>query len=83
MTTPAERGFAMPAEWLPHERTWMAWPCPNPTFDDPADLADSRAAWATVARTIRRFEPVTVVWRLHPTSGLRRSGLARSTGCMS
>ncbi|MFF8645376.1 agmatine/peptidylarginine deiminase [Streptomyces sp. NPDC015345] len=57
----AADGFRMPAEWAPHERTWMAWPCPNPTFDDPADLDDSRLAWANVARAVRRFEPVTVV----------------------
>ncbi|MEV5882871.1 agmatine deiminase family protein [Streptomyces sp. NPDC052020] len=61
MTTPAADGFRMPPEWAPHERTWMAWPCPNPTFDDPEDLAASRAAWASVARAVRRFEPVTVV----------------------
>ncbi len=59
--TPAADGFRMPAEWTPHERTWMAWPGPNPTFDNPEDLAEARAAWAAVARAIRRFEPVTVV----------------------
>lgn len=57
----AADGFRMPAEWAPHERTWMAWPCPNPTFDDPAALDESRLAWANVARAVRRFEPVTVV----------------------
>ncbi|WP_447040184.1 agmatine deiminase family protein [Streptomyces sp. DSM 118878] len=57
----AADGFRMPAEWAPHERTWMAWPCPNPTFDDPAGLDESRLAWADVARAVRRFEPVTVV----------------------
>lgn len=57
----AADGFRMPAEWTPHERTWMAWPGPNPTFDNPDDLAESRAAWAAVARAVRRFEPVTVV----------------------
>ncbi len=24
--TPAELGFAMPAEWEPHEATWLGWP---------------------------------------------------------
>ena len=61
MNTPASDGFRMPAEWTPHERTWMAWPGPNPTFEDPDDLTASRAAWASVARTVRRFEPVTMV----------------------
>ncbi|CAL9539797.1 agmatine deiminase family protein [Streptomyces sp. enrichment culture] len=53
--------FRMPAEWTPHERTWMAWPTANPTFDTPGGLADARAAWAQVARAVRRFEPVTMV----------------------
>ncbi|MFE0808236.1 agmatine/peptidylarginine deiminase [Streptomyces sp. NPDC058848] len=53
--------FRMPAEWAPHERTWMAWPGPNPTFTNDGELAEARAAWASVARAVRRFEPVTVV----------------------
>ncbi|MFB6815518.1 agmatine/peptidylarginine deiminase [Streptomyces sp. NPDC056347] len=51
----------MPPEWAPHERTWMAWPGPNPTFESGAELAAARDAWATVARAVRRFEPVTMV----------------------
>ncbi|MFE0134189.1 agmatine/peptidylarginine deiminase [Streptomyces sp. NPDC059037] len=53
--------FRMPAEWAPHERTWMAWPSPNPTFTNDDELAEGRAAWANVARAVRRFEPVTMV----------------------
>ncbi|AWK10910.1 agmatine deiminase [Streptomyces spongiicola] len=53
--------FRMPPEWAPHERTWMAWPGPNPTFTDGAELAGARAAWAAVARAVRRYEPVTMV----------------------
>ncbi|WP_406863327.1 agmatine deiminase family protein [Streptomyces sp. HUAS MG47] len=53
--------YRMPPEWAPHERTWMAWPGPNPTFTNDEELAEARAAWATVARAVRRFEPVTMV----------------------
>ncbi|MEU7019817.1 agmatine deiminase family protein [Streptomyces sp. NPDC046203] len=53
--------YRMPAEWTPHARTWMAWPSPNPTFANDAELAGARAAWAAVARAVRRFEPVTLV----------------------
>ncbi|MDN3297835.1 agmatine deiminase family protein [Streptomyces ficellus] len=53
--------FRMPAEWAPHERTWMAWPGPNPTFTNDDELAEARTAWASVARAVRRFEPVTMV----------------------
>ncbi|MCH0537975.1 agmatine deiminase family protein [Streptomyces sp. MUM 203J] len=63
MTAPktAPATFRMPAEWAPHERTWMAWPSPNPTFTDAGELAEARTAWARVARAVRRFEPVTMV----------------------
>ncbi|RVX42010.1 agmatine deiminase [Nonomuraea polychroma] len=51
----------MPAEWAPHAGTWMAFPTPNATFGDGAGLAAARAAWATVANTIVRYEPVTML----------------------
>ena len=56
-------GTVMPAEWHPHERTWMAFPTPNDTFGPAGSdtLARARHAWTTVARTIARHEPVTVV----------------------
>ncbi|MCF1597524.1 agmatine deiminase family protein [Streptomyces muensis] len=53
--------YRMPPEWAPHERTWMAWPGPNATFEDAEDLKAARLAWASVARAVRRFEPVTMV----------------------
>ncbi|HEU5333890.1 MAG TPA: agmatine deiminase family protein [Actinocrinis sp.] len=59
MTTPAEHGFAMPAEWLPHERTWMAWPTEGYTLGDEPD--EAYRAWSQVANTIARHEPVTMV----------------------
>ena len=57
MTTARAAGFRMPPEWAPHARTWMAWPCAD-YFDD---LERARHAWAEVANTIARYEPVTVV----------------------
>ncbi|MGY0491590.1 agmatine deiminase family protein [Streptomyces sp. WG-D5] len=53
--------YVMPPEWAPHERTWMAWPGPNPTFADDGELAGARAAWASVANAVRAHEPVTMV----------------------
>ncbi|OII62748.1 agmatine deiminase [Streptomyces sp. CC53] len=61
MTSSTPAGFRMPAEWAPHERTWMAWPSRNPTFTDAEELAEARTAWADVARAVRRFEPVTMI----------------------
>jgi len=58
--SPAADGFSMPAEWAPHERTWMAWPSHNDTFAE-EDLHAARAAWGRVADTISRHEPVTLI----------------------
>jgi agmatine deiminase len=55
-------GWRMPAEWEPHERTWMAWPSAGYTLGEDAGAADeARGCWACVANAIARFEPVTVV----------------------
>jgi agmatine deiminase len=59
MSTPAAAGFRMPAEWEPHERCWMAWPCHDKTWGDGLEAA--REAYAEVAKAIARFEPVTMV----------------------
>ncbi|MEZ0491142.1 agmatine/peptidylarginine deiminase [Kineococcus sp. TBRC 1896] len=63
MTTADTATRAMPAEWAPHQRTWMAFPTPNPTFgeDGGPDLARARRAWAAVANTVAAHEPVTVL----------------------
>ena len=58
MGDPVDEGFTMPAEWAPHARCWMAWPCHPKTFPD---LAAARDAYAAVARAICRFEPLTMI----------------------
>ncbi len=59
----AAGGRRMPAEWEAHDRTWMAFPPANDTFGPAGSdtLARARRAWVQVARTIRRYEPVTVL----------------------
>ena len=49
----------MPAEWAPHDRCWMAWPCRESLWGDRLEAA--RAAYAAVARAIAELEPVTMV----------------------
>ena len=59
---PSPGGWRMPAEWAPHERTWMAWPSAGYTLGDTeADAEEARDTWAAVARAVAQFEPVTVV----------------------
>ena len=54
--------YLMPAEWEPHERTWMAWPSGGyATGDSPEEAQNAYRAWANVANAIVQFEPVTMV----------------------
>ncbi len=47
----------MPPEWHPHCRTWMSWPVGYAL--DRAE--ESYRAWSSVANTIVRYEPVTML----------------------
>lgn len=58
MTTPAERGLRMPAEWEPHERTLMAWPCRTSLWG--RQLEQAKVEYAGIANAIAAFEPVTM-----------------------
>ena len=59
--TPFADGFAMPARYSSHARTFIAWPT-NLSYR--SDLARSRAEYTGVIRAVAEFEPVTVV--VHP-----------------
>jgi agmatine deiminase len=48
-----------PAEWEPHERTLMGWPCRLELWGETIEQA--RADYATVANAIAEFEPVTMI----------------------
>ncbi|MGA7538908.1 MAG: agmatine deiminase [Steroidobacteraceae bacterium] len=56
--TPAADGFWMPAEYEPHEATWLLWPARHDNWRESARPA--QAAFAQVAAAIRRFERVHV-----------------------
>jgi agmatine deiminase len=49
----------MPAEWEPHERTLMGWPCRRELWG--SQMAQARRDYATVANAIAAFEPVTMI----------------------
>jgi len=57
--TPAQMGFAMPAEWEPHEATWMAWP--HRPDDFPGKLAAVRWAFVEIIRRIVPGETVRLI----------------------
>ncbi len=66
--TPRADGFAMPAEWEPHQLTLMAWPCRPETYrwldGRPTDaFRQARVEQAAVANAVSDFEPVTMLLR--------------------
>jgi agmatine deiminase len=60
---PARDGYAMPAEWAAHARTWMCWPCRTEVWGGPEGLLRAKQAYARVARAVSTFEPVTMAVR--------------------
>ncbi len=56
--TPLANGFAMPAEWTPHEATWLAWPH-NPT-DWPGKLAPLQWVYAEIVKKLAAGEKVRI-----------------------
>jgi agmatine deiminase len=57
--TPAELGFAMPAEWEPHEATWLGWP--HCRSDWPGKLAAIEWVYGEIVRKIAAGEKVHIV----------------------
>ena len=69
VTTPAQAGFSMPPEWAPHSCCWMAWPCRENSF---YDFEAGRDDFATVARSIARYEPVRMIANPRDVEDARR-----------
>jgi agmatine deiminase len=59
--TPATLGYRMPAEWEPHEATWIAWP--HNRDDWPGKFAPIPWVYTEIVRAICRFEKVHIIVR--------------------
>lgn len=68
--TPRDDGFAMPAEFAPHQATWMSWPTERSLWAGHLDAA--RGDWAATARTVAAFEPVVMVCNPGEAADVRR-----------
>jgi agmatine deiminase len=66
----------MPAEWEPHERTLMGWPCRVELWD--STIEQAKADYAAVANAIAAFEPVTMI--ANPGSDAAEARAACGTG---
>jgi agmatine deiminase len=74
--TPADLGYSMPAEWEPHEATWLAWPH-NPT-DWPDKLDTIRWVYAEMVRGISPGETVRLLVNSKAAERQARAYLART-----
>ena len=57
--SPAELGFKMPAEWEPHEATWLGWP--HNVTDWPHKLSTIRWVYGEMVRKIAEGEKVRLL----------------------
>jgi len=56
--TPAELGYHMPAEWEPHEATWLSWPHKEASW--PGAFEPVPAVFAEMARHLAQSELVRI-----------------------
>jgi agmatine deiminase len=57
--TPRRRGFRMPAEWEPHEATWLAWP--HERSDWPGKFEPVAWVYGDFVRQLSRVEIVRIL----------------------
>src|ERR1700694_4237514 len=74
--SPASLGFSMPAEWEPHEATWIGWPH-NPT-DWPDKLDTIRWVYTEIVRKISAGELVRILVNSRTEAKLAARYLTRS-----
>ena len=58
--SPKSLGYRMPAEYAPHKRSWMMWPCRAEVWPD---MAATKRDYAKVALAIAEFEPLCMAVR--------------------
>jgi agmatine deiminase len=59
VSTPREDRFRMPAEWEPHEATWVAWPSHEDLWQE--NIVPARSAFARLVAALARGERVEVL----------------------
>jgi agmatine deiminase len=74
--TPDSRGYRMPAEWEPHEGTFLGWP--HELTDWPGKFAPIPWAFAEIVRHLARVEQVFLFVQDSTVASRVRSILARS-----
>jgi agmatine deiminase len=74
--TPAALGYRMPAEWEPHEATWIAWP--HNRSDWPGKFEAIPWIYAEIVRHLARVERVCILVNDEAAEAKARQVLVRS-----
>jgi agmatine deiminase len=74
--TPHFLGFRMPAEWEPHEATWLGWP--HELTDWPGKFAPIPWAFAEIVRHLSRVERIFLLVKSREEQARVRSILKKS-----
>ncbi len=78
---PAAQGYRMPAEWEPHESTWLAWP--HFRGDWPGKFEPIPWVYAEIVRNLARHERVDLIvndasWEKRARAVLEKAGALSS-----
>ena len=76
MNTPRAAGYRMPAEWAPHEATWIAWP--HNRSDWPGRFQPIPWVYAEIVRALARVEQVHILVQDSAAAARARSILRRA-----
>lgn len=77
---PTAQGYRMPAEWEPHESTWLAWP--HFRGDWPDKFEPIPWVYAEIVRNLARHERVDLIVN-DVTSEKRASAILEKSGALS
>ena len=72
---PGQLGFRLPAEWEPHEATWLAWP--HERTDWPGKFAPIPWVYGDIIRRLARVEKVRILVEDADTEAQARRVLAK------
>jgi agmatine deiminase len=78
---PAELGFRMPAEWEPHEATWLAWP--HERSDWPGKFTPIQWVYGDIGRKLSQVEKVRILIEDEDLEQKARSVLVKSGANLS
>jgi agmatine deiminase len=73
---PAALGYAMPAEWAPHQATWLSWPRNPDTWPDHLDAAERALAGCIAALSEGELVRINVADASHERHVATRLGAA-------